>query len=133
MATITTHFIQALTFTDMDAYDEGLDRMIWSLSDQRLRWNEIVAKKRRTAPLQVEELMHSVLERQRQADAEIQGLLDDLPDDETVASTYLILLWGNGWMPDVGQQRSKTWIPRLRRRLERLQLPARSWRRCVHY
>lgn len=51
--------------------------MIWSLSDQRLRWNEIVAKKRRTAPLQVEELMSSVLERQRQADEEVRRVLDE--------------------------------------------------------
>jgi hypothetical protein len=72
----------------MDAYDEGLDRMIWSLSDQRLRWNEIVAKKRRTVPMQVEGLMHSVLDRQRSADAELHTLIREAQQDSHTRRMY---------------------------------------------
>jgi hypothetical protein len=59
---------------DSDTYDEGLDRLIWSLNNQRLDWDLVVAQKRRTVPRQVEDLMRDVVDRQGAADKEIHEL-----------------------------------------------------------
>ncbi|EIN08848.1 hypothetical protein PUNSTDRAFT_120406 [Punctularia strigosozonata HHB-11173 SS5] len=55
---------------DSEPFDEALDRHIWSLADQRMKWQQEVANKRRTVPGEVAELVDSLLERQRSADAE---------------------------------------------------------------
>ncbi|KAG6331456.1 hypothetical protein ID866_7634 [Astraeus odoratus] len=35
---------------DVEPFDEALDRHIWSLSDQRLKWDKEIAARRRTRP-----------------------------------------------------------------------------------
>ncbi|KAF8437997.1 hypothetical protein L210DRAFT_3505086 [Boletus edulis BED1] len=42
---------------DMEPFDEALDRHIWSLSDQRLKWDKDVADRRRTRPTDIEKLI----------------------------------------------------------------------------
>ncbi|KAF9233932.1 hypothetical protein BU15DRAFT_79630 [Melanogaster broomeanus] len=39
---------------DVEPFDEALDRHIWSLSDQRLKWNKEIAGRRRTRPEEIE-------------------------------------------------------------------------------
>lgn len=69
----------------LDSYDENLDRRVWTLYNQRLEWNKVVALKRRNIPLDVEALMTDVLGRQSAADEEIkmylnQTMAEPLPD-----------------------------------------------------
>ncbi|KAF9228542.1 hypothetical protein BS17DRAFT_744416 [Gyrodon lividus] len=39
---------------DVEPFDEALDRHIWSLSDQRLKWDKEIAGRRRTRPKEIE-------------------------------------------------------------------------------
>lgn len=52
----------------MEPFDEGLDRHIWSLSDQSLQWDGEIAKKRREKPQEVHRLMKELLETQHAVD-----------------------------------------------------------------
>ena len=52
----------------IEPFDEGLDRHIWSLSDQRLQWDGEIARKRREKPDEVQRLMQELLETQRAVD-----------------------------------------------------------------
>ncbi|GJE94025.1 hypothetical protein PsYK624_101930 [Phanerochaete sordida] len=52
----------------IEPFDEGLDRHIWSLSDQRLQWDGEIARKRREKPAEVQRLMQELLETQRAVD-----------------------------------------------------------------
>lgn len=70
--------------TDTDQFDEALDRRVWSLSDQRLKWDLEIAKKRRGIPTEVENLMKDLLEKQKEhgqsKDTENSSHMDE--DDE---------------------------------------------------
>ena len=46
---------------DSEMFDEGLDRRIWSLSEQCMQWDVDISKKRRERPLEVERLMEDLL------------------------------------------------------------------------
>lgn len=46
-----------------ETFDEGLDRRIWSLSEQCMQWDVDISKKRRERPLEVERLMKDLLSR----------------------------------------------------------------------
>ena len=52
----------------IEPFDEGLDRHIWSLSDQRLQWDGEIARKRRDKPRDVHRLMKELLETQQAVD-----------------------------------------------------------------
>lgn len=52
----------------IEPFDEGLDRHIWSLSDQRLQWDGEIARKRREKPRDVLRLMKELLETQQAVD-----------------------------------------------------------------
>lgn len=71
-----------------DPFDEGLDRHIWSLSDQSLQWNGEIAKKRREQPTEVHRLMKELIETQKEVDeqeaeeyAAIVADVEELPPD----------------------------------------------------
>lgn len=53
---------------DTDQFDESLDRRVWSLSDQRLKWDLEIALKRRGVPPEVETLMRDLIAQQREHD-----------------------------------------------------------------
>ena len=73
---------------DTDQFDESLDRRVWSLSDQRLKWDLEIAKKRRTIPMEVENLMSDLLAKQREhslnREAEDHQSMDE---DEAIEGT----------------------------------------------
>jgi hypothetical protein len=69
----------------LDSYDESLDRRVWTLYNQRLEWNKVVAQKRREIPMDAEALMTDVLGRQRAADDDTtidlaQNVVQPLPN-----------------------------------------------------
>lgn len=47
----------------MEPFDEALDRHIWSLSDQRLKWDKEIADRRRSRPQEIEKLVMESLGR----------------------------------------------------------------------
>jgi hypothetical protein len=51
----------------------ALDEAVWTASNNRMEWNKTVALKRRTVPMEVENLMNDVLLRQQAADEELKG------------------------------------------------------------
>lgn len=85
MMVCATHpFLQtflSLNFTEIEPFDEALDRHIWSLSDQRLKWDREIARTRVERPREVEAMLQDLFERQQEAanqDAELTA--DDLDD-----------------------------------------------------
>ncbi|KAG1826710.1 uncharacterized protein BJ212DRAFT_1307722 [Suillus subaureus] len=45
---------------EMEPFDEALDRHIWSLSDQRLKWDREIGGRRRIRPTEIEALVQGV-------------------------------------------------------------------------
>jgi len=69
--------VNGRNFEDMDGndeeiepFDEALDRHIWSLSDQRLKWDREIARTRTEKPREVETLLPDLFDRQREAGME---------------------------------------------------------------
>ncbi|KAL1947475.1 hypothetical protein VTO73DRAFT_14436 [Trametes versicolor] len=63
---------------DMEPFDEGFDRHIWSLSDQSLRWDLQIARERRTKPEEIERQMRELLASQAELDAEEAAALAEV-------------------------------------------------------
>jgi hypothetical protein len=57
----------------MEAFDEALDRHIWSLSDQRLKWDREIGGRRRTRPTEVEAMIQGVYTQHRGVDMDIDA------------------------------------------------------------
>ncbi|EJD03992.1 uncharacterized protein FOMMEDRAFT_106372 [Fomitiporia mediterranea MF3/22] len=71
---------------EMDQFDESLDRRVWSLSDQRLKWDLEIATKRRNVPREVENLMLDLFNKQREHDDRQLGQQDtEMEVDNDVA------------------------------------------------
>ncbi|KAG1756211.1 uncharacterized protein EDB91DRAFT_147 [Suillus paluster] len=71
---------------EMEPFDEALDRHIWSLSDQRLKWDREIAGRRRTRPTEVEALVQGVYAQHRgvdmDTDANQKSELSDFDDSQ---------------------------------------------------
>ena len=63
----------------MEPFDESLDRLIWSLADNRLKWQKRIAETRRTVPQEIELAVGTLLEQHHAADT---TTLPPLPDDD---------------------------------------------------
>ncbi|KAJ8456577.1 hypothetical protein ONZ51_g12040 [Trametes cubensis] len=66
---------------DMEPFDEGFDRHIWSLSDQSLRWDLQIAKERRTKPEEIEKQMRELLASQAELDAEEAAAMAEVAEE----------------------------------------------------
>jgi len=69
---------------EIEPFDEALDRHIWSLSDQRLKWDREIARTRVERPREVEALLQDLFDRQQEADEQETELAPD--DTEDLAS-----------------------------------------------
>ncbi|KIJ69553.1 hypothetical protein HYDPIDRAFT_24386 [Hydnomerulius pinastri MD-312] len=56
---------------DVEPFDEALDRHIWSLSDQRLKWDKEIAGRRRSRPQEIESTMLESLAQHRASDLDV--------------------------------------------------------------
>ncbi|KAF8163127.1 hypothetical protein B0H34DRAFT_308731 [Crassisporium funariophilum] len=56
---------------EMEAFDETLDRRIWSLADTRLQWHKRIAETRRAIPTEIESTVSTLLERHGELDSKI--------------------------------------------------------------
>ncbi|CDO74860.1 hypothetical protein BN946_scf185004.g10 [Trametes cinnabarina] len=74
---------------DMEPFDEGFDRHIWSLSDQSLRWDLQIAKERRTKPEEIEKQMRDLLASQAELDAEEAAVLDEVGEEDVQVEEYI--------------------------------------------
>lgn len=55
----------------MEPFDEALDRHIWSLSDQRLKWDKEIADRRRSRAEEIEKSITESLAQHHTCDIEI--------------------------------------------------------------
>lgn len=74
------HF--AKSHTDMEAFDEALDRRIWSLADTRLQWHKRMAKTRREVPKEIQSRISDLMKRSQAQDLDIFQNNDTLNDDD---------------------------------------------------
>ncbi|KAF8556821.1 hypothetical protein OG21DRAFT_526564 [Imleria badia] len=56
---------------DVEPFDEALDRHIWSLSDQRLKWDKEIADRRRSKPEDIQKSITESLTQHHACDVEI--------------------------------------------------------------
>lgn len=84
----------------IEPFDEGLDRHIWALADQRLQWDGEIARKRREKPAEVHRLLRELLATQRAADeqeaAEYAALALDAGADADDGACPFVLWWCGG-------------------------------------
>jgi len=67
---------------DMEAFDEALDRRIWSLADTRLQWHKRMAKTRREVPKEMQSRISDLMKRSQAQDLDILQDNDTLNDDD---------------------------------------------------
>lgn len=77
---LSAHF--ANSHTDMEAFDEALDRRIWSLADTRLQWHKRMAKTRREVPKEIRSRLSDLLNKSQAQDLDISQANDTLSDDD---------------------------------------------------
>ena len=70
-------FLQLLS--EMEAFDETLDRRIWSLADNRIKWHTLIAERRRKIPMETERTVATWLGNHHKPDTDV---LPALPGDE---------------------------------------------------
>jgi hypothetical protein len=54
----------------MEAFDETLDRRIWSLADNRIKWHTLIAERRRKVPTETEKTVTTLLGHHHKLDDE---------------------------------------------------------------
>src|ERR1700691_2476013 len=59
-----------LALAEIEPFDEALDRHIWSLSDQRLKWDREIARTRTEKRREVETMLQDLFDRQLEAGME---------------------------------------------------------------
>jgi hypothetical protein len=59
-----------LAVVEIEPFDEALDRHIWSLSDQRLKWDREIARTRSEKPKEVETMLQDLFDRQHEVSME---------------------------------------------------------------
>jgi hypothetical protein len=72
---------EAFHMTDVESFDETLDKNIWSLGDQRLKLDQQVAVKRRTKPQEIQATLRRAFEKQDTVNDEGDAMDLDTPDD----------------------------------------------------
>lgn len=66
---------------ETEPYDEALDCRVWSLSTERMTWDNELAMRRRTTPAEVQHLVEDLLARQRAAEQALPSIQDDIELD----------------------------------------------------
>ena len=55
----------------MEAFDETLDRRIWSLADNRIKWHTLIAERRRKVPTETERTVATMLGHHHKVDDDV--------------------------------------------------------------
>ncbi|KAF9451244.1 hypothetical protein P691DRAFT_797119 [Macrolepiota fuliginosa MF-IS2] len=71
---------------DMEAFDEALDRRIWSLADTRLQWHKRMGKTRREAPKEIQSRLSDLFNKGQVQDHEISEINNAMSDDDELAN-----------------------------------------------
>jgi len=66
---------------EMEAFDETLDRRIWSLADNRIKWHTLIAERRRKVPTEAEGTVTTLLGRHHKLDDEALPALSNAEDE----------------------------------------------------
>lgn len=66
----------------MEAFDETLDRRIWSLADNRIKWHTLIAEKRRKVPSETEKTVVALLKPHHKLDVQVLPTLSADADAE---------------------------------------------------
>ena len=70
----------------MEAFDETLDRRIWSLADNRIKWHTLIAEKRRKIPMETERTVATWLGNHHKPDTDVlPALLGDADAEGEIA------------------------------------------------
>ena len=65
----------------MEAFDETLDRRIWSLADNRIKWHTLIAERRRKVPTETEKTVTTLLGHHHKLDDEALPALSNAEEE----------------------------------------------------
>ena len=65
----------------MEAFDETLDRRIWSLADNRIKWHTLIAERRRKVPTETEKTVTTLLGHHHKIDDEVLPALSNAEEE----------------------------------------------------
>jgi hypothetical protein len=82
---------------EIEPFDEALDRHIWSLSEQRLKWDREIAHTRTEKPREVENMLQDLFDRQHEAamqdvDLVFEHQVEDKDDREAFSHPFVLNL-----------------------------------------
>ena len=66
----------------MEAFDETLDRRIWSLADNRIKWHTLIAERRRKVPTETEWTVTTLLGHHHKLDDEALPALSNTEEEK---------------------------------------------------
>ena len=69
--------------SEMEAFDETLDRRIWSLADNRIKWHTLIAERRRKVPIETERTVTTLLGQHHKLDDDPLPALLDAEEETT--------------------------------------------------
>jgi len=65
----------------MEAFDETLDRRIWSLADNRIKWHTLIAERRRKVPTETEKTVTTLFGHHHKLDDEALPALSNAEEE----------------------------------------------------
>lgn len=65
-----------------EPFDEVLDRSIWALSAERIAWDKTLSDRRRSAPLEIEEHVQEMLDKQVELEPPMPSGADMVVDSQ---------------------------------------------------
>lgn len=65
----------------MEAFDEALDRRIWSLADTRLQWHKRISRTRREVPKEIQSRLSDLFSKCQAQDFTVSDVKDVLSED----------------------------------------------------
>jgi Kinetochore protein Mis14 like len=65
----------------MEAFDETLDRRIWSLADNRIKWHTLIGERRRKVPTETEKTVTTLLGHLHKIDDEALPALSNAEEE----------------------------------------------------
>lgn len=79
------HHYTYVCIVDMEAFDEALDRRIWSLADTRLQWHKRMARTRRETPREIQARLFNLFDKGLTQDQSIFEASDTASQDDETA------------------------------------------------
>lgn len=81
--------------TDIEPYDEVLDRRLWTQMEENLTWQHTLATRRRREPIHAQQLVEDLVLRERKLEAESSPPMLDINSEAKNTEGPLLDAWSS--------------------------------------